>query len=149
MNWSNMILKSTLGSGSLAQIAVLSIALKQHIGLWIIALVLVPLTILLMTKVSDAIPLRVVKIAHAVAVAWYVALASATVAISATAMSIFTPAFALIATLLALGLVPCVAIARALWRGDYEAPVTTRAEQKRSAEFDLGSEIGSSIGTVG
>lgn len=125
-----MMLKSTLGSGSLAQIAVLSIALKHYIGMWIIALALVPLTILLMTKVSDAIPPRVVKIAHTVAVAWYVTLAIATVALSAAAMSIFTPAFALIATLLVLGLMPCVAVIRALWRGDYESPDTARAEQK-------------------
>ena len=135
VNWSSMMLKLTLGSGSLVQIAVLSIALEPYIGLWMVALALVPLTLLVMTKVSDAIPTRVVKAAHAVAVAWYVALSLVTVDLSVAAISIVTPAFALIATLLTLGLMPCVSIVRALWRGDYDSLAV--AQKNRTGDFDI------------
>ncbi len=122
MNWSNMALKGTLGAGSLVPVAILTDALEPYIGIWgIMALVLVPFTILVLVKIGEEIPARYVKLAHAIAVAWYIGLVIATVAFMAIRGFIATDG--LLGFFLILGLLPCVAIIRDMARGRYDVDV--------------------------
>lgn len=118
MNWSNMALKGTIGAGSLGTVAILADPLDPYIGVWgMIALVIVPLTILVFFK-NDELPAYVVKAAHGFAAGWYIALLVATVGLMA--MRGFEPTDVLLGFFMALGLWPCGVIFEALLRGAYD-----------------------------
>lgn len=118
MNWSNMALKGTIGAGSLVPVAILTDAVDPYIGVWgIIGIVLVPLTLLVFLKTGEDVPARYVMIAHAIAVVWYGALGIVTVGFMA--IRGFVPTDGLMGFFLLLGVIACVFIVRAMWRGDY------------------------------
>lgn len=124
MNWSNQGLKLTMGCGSLAQTAILADVLGPVFSVWgLIALVIMPLTIVAMIKIGDEIPARLIQFAHGVSVVWYVVLSAATVGFMA--LRGFEPTDVLMGFMLALGLLPCVAIVRGMRRGDYDGEVVT------------------------
>ncbi len=124
MNWSNISLKMTLGIGCLAQTAILADTLKPAIGIWgLIAVILVPITIVAMIKTGDELPVIFIKFAHAIAAAWYVALSVAT--ISFMAIRGFEATDILMGLMVAAGLIPCVVIVRAILAGDYDVDTRT------------------------
>ena len=119
MNWSNQALKLTMGCGALAQTAILVDALKPIISIWgAIALFVAPIAIVAMIKIDDDLPSGLIKAAHALSVAIYSALLIATV--TYMAMRGFEPTDTIMGFLLFLGVIPCVAIVRAIARGDYD-----------------------------
>lgn len=118
MNWSNQGLKLTMGCGALAQTAVLTDLLEPSIGVWgLVALIVMPLAIVAMIKVEDQFPIALITFAHGLSVTLYLALAIA--AVIYMAVRGFAPTDVLMVMMLALGLFPCVAIVRAINRGDY------------------------------
>ena len=118
MNWSNLALKGTMGAGSLCPAAILTDVLKPSIGLWgTIALIIAPFTILVMVKVGEEIPARIVMLLHTLAVAWYAVLMIASIVVMARRG--FEPTDTMLAAVMALGFVPCIAIVRDILQGQY------------------------------
>ena len=127
MNWSNQTLKFTMGIGILGQTAILADALKPLVGDWgTVAILVVPIALVVMVKPGEEIPTAWVKLVHGSAVGLYLALSVATVA--TMAIRGFIPSDALMGLFVLLGLVPCAAIVRALFRGGYDqkAPLAGR-----------------------
>lgn len=120
MNWSAAALKMTLGVGCLAQTAILADAFEPATGLWgFIALVMV---LVVMIRLGDDLPARIVKSAHAVAALWYVSLSLA--AFFQMVTRGFEKSDILMGVMIAAGLIPCVVIARAIRAGDYGAGIS-------------------------
>jgi len=118
MDWSNLALKGTIGAGTLCVVAVLSDVVEPYIGIWgLIVLVLVPFTILVMFRV-DELPVHIIKLAHGLAVLWYVAMVLATVIFMG--LRGFERTDLLLGFFMLLGLWPCGVILRGLMNGSYD-----------------------------
>jgi len=111
MNWSGGALKATVGGGGLCAMTVWLEFLHPEkitdpgIGFWLwISGAFVPFLIFLFIR-SDEMPEHVVRIAHTIAVVWYLALVAATVGLMAYRR--FQGVDLLLGFFMALGLVPC------------------------------------------
>jgi hypothetical protein len=108
-----------MGVGMLGQTAILSDALKPLLGIWgTVALLVVPIALVVMVKPGEEIPAGWVKLVHGTAAVLYLALSVGT----ATTMAIrgFIPSDGLMGAFVLLGLAPCVAIVRTMFRVGYE-----------------------------
>ena len=119
MRWSDAALKGTLGSGGLGVLAVWIETVEPFLNFWILfAAVMLPFIILLFIKIDEVTP-ALAKVAHAVAVTWYLMLVLGSAAFIVLRGPQGTDL--LFAFFMLIGMIPCVLILRGLIRGDYQA----------------------------
>ncbi len=133
MNWSGQALKLTIGIGSLGVTAILSDVLAEWVGIYMmIAIILVPLTLLVMIKPGELAG-RYVKAAHLVAGFWYALLVMVSVYVMWERG--FVSSDLIMGAFMALGFAPVFMTLKELKTGGYDGGAS-KANGDDSGGFD-------------
>jgi hypothetical protein len=119
MNWSNAVLKLTIGVGSMGATAILSDPLVEWVGLYaMIAIILVPFFLLVFFKIGELAD-WIIKLAHLIAVFWYIALVSYAVYLMQARG--FQTSDAMIGAFMAIGFAPVIMVIWNIYKGKYNS----------------------------
>ncbi|GAA6211791.1 hypothetical protein NBRC116602_15320 [Hyphomicrobiales bacterium 4NK60-0047b] len=118
MNWSNVALKLTIGVGSMGATAILSDPLVEWVGIYgMIAIILVPFSLLVFFKIGELAD-WIIKLAHLIAVLWYIALVSFALYIMQARE--FQSTDIMIGTFMAIGFAPIIMVIWNMYKGKYD-----------------------------
>jgi hypothetical protein len=118
MNWSNAALKLTIGVGSMGATAIVSDALVERVALYsMIAIILVPFALLVFFKIGELAD-WIIKLAHLIAVLWYIALVSFALYIMQSRE--FQSTDIMIGTFMAIGFAPVIMVIWNIYKGKYD-----------------------------